>query len=274
MEKKLVKLAIISINAEMTLKFRDSIIKQNQYFRRVEIEIFNDIKEVESANILVIFSDQNLKLESKKASIILKGKISKVFAVNIDSGLTWDCGKEEYKTFFNESTKKIDLNAIAFSILYNYYDFLVGEEKKIKKVLNKLKRKETIEAYNKYKHKEILSYNIDQIIMENQKHGFCGYEELKTMIMFCIINKEKIKYDKDYTYIQDAMCEICDHTIYNIKNNIEVAIYIIVSKKKILKIQPILIRMRGRGYIEKAIIMGKVVEYYMKNKWGGLKYDR
>ncbi len=264
MNQEVVRIEILSKDIKSSEELKYAIIQESKYFEeRVhitrKIEELNNIKEI---NILIVIIENRFEKMIKDNLEMLKCKAKEVIFI---------CKNKKLLEGFNLYRNiKIfsgieDNRAIAFSILYNYYEKMKNKSEKhilkdqMKKLKNSMKKFEISEES-----KASLSESIDEIVMENLSHNSVGYEDLKTMIMFCIINEIDIDEEQNYEYIYKAVSEINSKRIIDLKKNIKATLGLIRNRKKKLKIQEMLSKIKNRQAVEQVILIGKEVKKQIK----------
>ena len=80
-----------------------------------------------------------------------------------------------------------------------------------RKNYNHLKKFEkTMNNFERDNNKTFIFDKIDEIVMENRRNSSAGYEKLKVMLYFCIINKLEIDEEKNYNYFYNSIDRIFD----------------------------------------------------------------
>lgn len=264
MKKKIVRVVIFDENIEVLEKLKNAMTRESIFFE-VEINLINEIDELSCLNKKDIFiinieevSKNNMKIDFQE----LSSKFINIFIIN------------KYKIDVPVEIKNIrkvriisnieDDRAIAFNILHYYYMKYKNNKKQYEIRKNKEKLKKTIEQFNKHTNKEELVLEIDRLLMEGTNTRFNGYEELRFMIMFCIVNEIKIDSNKNYNYIYEAIKSICKQDWYNFSKDIGGALLLIRKRKRKLYIQHLLEKIKGKQVIEQIILISQNINANLK----------
>lgn len=264
MKQEVVRIEILSKDVKSSEELKYAIIKESEYFEE-KIDIIRKIEElhnVNNVNILMIIIDKELKKILKENLAMLKDKVNKVILIDKDKNIL----PKEFNMYKNiKITSGIkDNRVIAFSVLYDYYKELKNKrEKNILKDQSK-KLEKTMDKFEQGENKIVIFDKIDEIVMENRKNNSIGYEKLKIMIYFCIINKLHLDDDKNYNYFHKAIARIFNEKVNVILNEINSSINLIRKRKKQLKIQKYLEEIKGKQVIEQIILISEVVEKNIK----------
>lgn len=263
MKKEIVRIAIISHNAEICEKLKYAFIQESKNFN-VKIDVttkIEDISKISSLNILIVIVDNELEENIRENITILKNKVNRVILIDKNNL------SKEFKT--NKNIKIIpqtnDTRVIAFSILYEYNQkFIKKHEMQILKEQNN-RLKKSMKKFNI--NNELvpkLSENIDKILMEGLSHNSEGYEDLKIMITFCIINEIDIDEQEHYEYIYEAISKIQNKRVYDIQVNIRNTLTLIRNRRKKLKIQKLLKQLKYNLAVENVILISKEIKKQIK----------
>ncbi len=253
MNNNVVNIVIYSKETEILNDLKYAIEKECTFFKQ-NTQIVNDIKKVdkiENINILiVVFKNQRMNIVKN-----LNNKAEKLIIVDLKKGIIK--GNQEK---VEEITKTEDIRAIAFSIVFNYYD--ESRKKKFEEV-QKQNDSNLDKGLNKFEGKENfkreISLKIDKALTINGRN-FKGFEELKTMIMFCIINDISIKENSnDYNYIYDATAKILNETKGRMKDNITTGLAVVRHRKCKSKIGNCIIEVKTKPITEQIILIGKEI---------------
>lgn len=264
MNQEVVRIEILSKDIKSSEELKYAIIQESKYFEE-KVHIIRKIEELnntEKTNILIVIIDNKFEKIIKDNLEMLKCKANEVIFICKGKNLL-----EGFKLYRNIKIFSgiEDNRAIAFSILYNYYEKLKNKREKhilkdqTKKLRNTMKKFQISEEL-----KASLSDSIDEIVMENLSHNSVGYEDLKTMIMFCIINEIDIDEEQNYEYIYKAVSEINNKRIIDLNKNVKTTLGLIRNRKKKLKIQEMLSKIKNRQAVEQVILISKEVKEKIK----------
>lgn len=253
MDNDVVDIVIYSKEPRIANNLKYAIEKECTFFKQ-NTQVINDIEKldkIKNINILIVVYKNQLINEFKS----FDNKAEKVIIVDLKKGII----KEKQETV--EKIKKIeDIRAIAFSIVFNYYD-----ESRKKKFEEEQKQNDSNldKALNKFENKEDskreISLKIDKALTINGRI-FKGFEELKTMIMFCIINDISIKENSnDYNYIYDATAKILNETKGRMKDNITTGLAVVRHRKCKNKIGNCVMEVKTKPIAEQVILIGKEI---------------
>lgn len=260
MKEKVIQIVIFSHNQELAENFKYAINLESKYFRQETI-IINDIEElkkVKKVNILIVLIDEQINekfVEDNKE--ILNNKSKECVVIDMQNKTI------KRRNITKEISKNEDDKALAFTILYDYSIKLNKKKEKSQLSYNYKKLKKTMEKFEQEEDKIVILDKIDEIVMENRKNNSIGYEKLKIMIYFCIINKLDIDSDKNYNYFHKAIARIFNEKVNVVLNEINSSINLIRKRKKQLKIQEYLREIKGKQVIEQIILISKIVEKNM-----------
>lgn len=261
MKQEVVSIKIFSKNTKSAEELKNAIIKESKYFKEKVDNISNikDLDNIKDVSILIVIIDNESKNILKEHLKILESKVNEIILIDKNTNLL----TKEFNTYRNIRifSELKDNRAIAFSILYNYYEklrnkrekyILKDQTKKFKSTMKKFEASEEI--------KVSLSDSIDKILMENLSHNSIGYEDFKTMIMFCVINGIDIDEERNYEYIYKALSKINNKRIIDLNRNIRNTLSLIRNRKKKLKIQKVLSQIKNKQVVEQVILISKEIK--------------
>lgn len=257
MKQEKIQIVLYSNDIELAEKFRKVIDQESKYFKEETTIIseereFNILKDV---NILIILINDELeeKIKSYNSNEI-NDKAEKVVIIDIQKqNMVED---KVIKTIGNNQDEK----AIVFSILYDYSMKLKKKIEESELIYNKKMLEETMEKFNTDDNERKIFNKIDEVIMENKLNYSIGYEKLKTMIYFCIINKLNIDKEKRYNYFYKAIARIFNENVNVVIKDIGATLNLIRRRKRKLKIQEKIQEMKGKQIVEQIILISKIVE--------------
>ncbi len=261
MKEKIIQIVIFSHDQELAGNFKYAINLESKYFKQ-ETRIISDMKELQKGkkvNILIVLIGEQTELKFEKYDKEkLKSKSEELVVIDMQN-----------KTINRSNrtralSKSQDNKALAFTILYDYSIELNKKKEKFQLSYNYKKLEKTMNKFEQGENKIVIFDKIDEIVMENRKNNSIGYEKLKIMIYFCIINKLHIDDDKNYNYFHKAIARIFNEKVNVILNEINSSINLIRKRKKQLKIQQYLEKIKGKQVIEKIILISEIVEKNIK----------
>ena len=261
MKQEVVKIKIFSKDVKSSEELKYAIIQESKYFKE-KVDIIKNIEDfnnIEDVNILIVIIDNKLKNIIKENLTKLESKVEKIVFIDKNNNIL----AKEFSMYKNiKISSGIDDNkVIAFSILYDYYEKLKNKSEKhilkeqAKKIKNTIKKFDINEEL-----KKSLSDNIDKVVMENLSHNSAGYGDFKTMLMFCIINEIDINKEQNYDYIYKAVSKINNKRIIDLNKNIRNTLGLIRNRKKKLKIQDMLFKIKNRQAVEQVILISKEIK--------------
>ncbi|WP_304683125.1 hypothetical protein [uncultured Clostridium sp.] len=260
MKEKIIQIVVFSRKQELAEKFKYAINWESRYFRQ-ETKIINDIEElrkVKKVNILIVLIDEQMNWEFIEFNKeVLNSKTKECFIIDMQKRTITKNGITE---LLRDSQ---DDKALAFKIVYDYYIELKKKNEKSQLSYNYKKLKKTMNKFEQGDNKSIILDKIDEVVMENRRNNSAGYEKLKTMIYFSIVNKLEVDSEKNYNYFHKAIARIFNENVTVILNEINSTIRIIRKRKKQLKIQEYLEEIKGKQIIEQIILISKIVEKSM-----------
>lgn len=251
------KIVILSKNNAIAEKLKEGINKESKFFKQ-NTEIINDmesINEFEYIDLLILLIDENMSLKYCNFKRFFQC-VERDIIIDLDMGLV----KDNYNHTSYEIGRKFDERAIAFGILFDLYtDYQrKGQDEKLKRGMKKLKQ--TMKQFEKKdSYKEKISNIIDKQLLEDRKCDCNGIEELKTMIMFCVINKLNVDEDKEYDYIYEALGNIYNEFPSVIARRIGSALGMLRHRKRKLKLQEYLEEIKGKQIAEQVILISQKI---------------
>ena len=261
MKHELVKIVIFDKNTEESKELKYLLSQESRYFTE-EIDEVNNLEklyEINNIAILIInLNDETKNVKIKELSHLAK----KIIIIDKDNILK--------KSKLNKNIKVIndiqDNRVIAFTILYDYYIELKNEKEKLQSSYSSKKFEKTMNNFERDNNKTFIFDKIDEIVMENRYISSAGYEKLKVMLYFCVINKLEIDEEKNYNYFYNAIDRIFDEKEVIILNEIKSTISLIRKRKKTLKIQNYLEKIKGRQIVEQIILISKIIRKNIEKK--------
>lgn len=251
------KIVILSKNNAIAEKLKEGINKESKFFKQ-NTEIINDmesINEFEYIDLLILIIDENMSLKYCNFKRFFQC-VERDIIIDLDMGLV----KDNYNHTSYEIGRKFDERAIAFGILFDLYtDYQrKGQDEKLKRGMKKLKQ--TMKQFEKKdSYKEKIANIIDKQLLEDRKCDCNGIEELKTMIMFCVINKLNVDEDKEYDYIYEALGNIYNEFPSVIARRIGSALGTLRHRKRKLKLQEYLEEIKGKQIAEQVILISQKI---------------
>lgn len=252
------KIIIFSKNNVLAEKLKDGINKESNFFKQ-NTEIINEmelINNYEHIDLLILLIDENMSLKYCNFKKFFKC-VERDVIIDLDKGLI----KNFYNNTSYELERKFDERAIAFGILFDLYtDYQrKGQEEKLKNGMKKLKQ--TMKQFEKRdSYKEEFSNSIDKQLLEGKKCNCIGIDELKTMIMFCKINKLEIDENKDYEYIYEALGNIYNEHSSIVVRRIGSALGGLRHRKRKLELQEYLQEIKGKPIAEQVILISQKIK--------------
>lgn len=257
MKKDVIQIVIYSNDIELAKKFNIAVKQESKYFKE-ETKIISKKEEldiVKDINILMILISDKKENELKNyKSKKIKNKAEKVVIVNMKERIVVE------KDIIKIMGKNQDEKAIAFSILYDYSIELKNKIEEDELSYNQKMLDETMEKFNTDDSQEKVFSKIDEIVMENRANYSIGYETLKIMIYFCIVNDINIDPEQKYNYFYKAIARIFNENVNVVIKNIGSTLNLIRKRKKKLKIQEKLEEIKGKQVIEQIILISKIVK--------------
>lgn len=252
------KIIILSQNNALAEKLKEGINKEAKFFKQ-NTEIINDmelINKYEYIDLLILLIDENMSLKYCNFKRFFQC-VKRDIIIDLDNGLI----RDNYNHTSYEFGRKFDERAIAFGILFDLYtDYQrKGQDKKFKRGMKKLKQ--TMKQFDgkRDSYKEKISNIIDKQLLEDRKCDCNGIEELKTMIMFCVINKLNIDENKDYDFIYEALGNIYNEFPSVIARKIGSALGTLRHRKRKLKLQEYMEEIKGKQIAEQVILISQKI---------------
>lgn len=239
---------------------------------------FFKINLEEKENIDLLFKEENLEsiiivLIGEKTNEKFLDKIievskttKKINIIDIKSNLAK--GKKEIleqKENIAVLSEYKDQSVLAFNIIYDYYNEnreFFEDEKNILK-LETEKYKFIMTKYESTDNKEGLLKIIDEFLLEGKKYNFKGYDELKTLILLCMICDIEDEYEHFY-FVYKVICEIYGKTENEIRNLINYGLNSIKIKKEKLAVNKYLKEVNGKNLVIQAKKLSNIIKE--KNK--------
>lgn len=250
-------IVIFSKNNILAEKLKEGINKESKFFKQ-NTEIINDMESInnyECVDLLILLVDESMSMKYCNFKRFFKC-VERDIIIDLDKGII----KNFYNNTSYEFARKFDERAIAFGILFDLYtDYQKKDQKeKLKNGMKKLKQ--TMKQFEKKDSvKEKISNSIDEQLLDDRKCNCVGIDELKTMIMFCKINKLNIDENKEYDYIYEALGNIYNEYPSVITKNIGRALGELRHRKKKLKLQEYLEEIKGKPIAEQVILISQKI---------------
>lgn len=257
MSKEESKIVIFSKNNVLAEKLKEGINKEAKFFKQ-NTEIIDDLESLdkfECINLLILLVDENMSMKYCNFKRFFKC-VERDILIDLDVGLV----KNFYNKTSYELSSKFDGRAIAFGILFDLYTDYQKKEQKEKLENGMKKLKQTMKQFEKRdSYKEKISHIIDKQLLEGTKCECRGIGELKTMIMFCIINKLKVDENKDYGFIYEAVGRVYNEYPSVVVSRIGNALGILRHRKRKLKLQEFLEEIKGKQIAEQVILISQKI---------------
>ncbi len=244
-------------------KLEKALLSQSKFFRvTVEFKESIDIilKEKNFHSIIIIVLNKRLNKELLEKIINLARNRNRINIVDTEKYIS----KTKKETLLQKESVKIieetkDIYVLAFNILYDYYqenkNFIDNknetseeEEEKYNFVMNQ---------YKECKNKDEILDLIDDFLLEGKSYNFQGYNELKTLILICIICKIKDRSER-FLYVYRVVAEIHKKKEGEIRYLIGSALNSIKNRK--LKVNEILNKLNGSNIVKQAIKLGEIIK--------------
>lgn len=251
------KIVILSKNNTLAEKLKEGINKESKFFKQ-NTEIINDmelINKFEQIDLLILLIDENMALKFCNFKRFFKC-VKRDVIIDVDFGTV----KNNYNHTSYEFGRKFDERAIAFGILIDLHtDYQKkGQDEKLKRGMKKLNQ--TMKQFEKRdSYKEKISNIIDKQLLEDRKCDCSGIEELKTMIMFCVINKLNVEENKEYDFIYEALGNIYNEFPSIIARRIGSALGTLRHRKRKLKLQDYMEEIKGKQIAEQVILISQKI---------------
>lgn len=246
------KIAILGKNEKLIKKMLKSVKNESNYFKIEIITIqstraLEKIMEKQEINILFVIMDKTLDKRIEELNLVESDIEQIVFINSKDISIT----KKDY-TKHNSIvtyTYKTDYKIIAFQVLFKFYKNRIKynqyeiEKKKIRRLIDRTERN---------KEKKILSNKINKIF-NKQNCRSIGYQNLKKIIVICIINELKVENEEEYYLIYKIMLEVYKLEWEEIRQSIYKNISVIRESTKSFMIQKTLAEIKGKSIVEQII---------------------
>lgn len=258
MKAEIIHIVILSKNRQLAEKFKYALNSESKYFKQ-QTKIVEEIEDFEKVDILIVIADEQINwkfIEDNK--VVFKDQAKRSIIIDMQSRIIV---RDNITKFLSDSE---DDKSLAFSILYNYYIDLKKNKERTQLSYNHKKLEKTMDKFEQGNNKMLILDKVDEVVMENKRNNSIGYEKLKIMIYFCIVNKLEIDSKKNYNYFHKAIARIFNDKVSVILNEINSTIHTIRRRKVHLKIQKDLEEMKGKLIIEQIILISKIVEKQLK----------
>lgn len=268
------------MNKEITIKILNEgntstekiamALKTESKFFRINIESKDNVdiilKEDNLESIIILFLNKKLNKYNFEKLIELSKDTRKINIIDREKFIS----KTKKEILLQNKSVRIieeceDIHLLAFSVLYNYYeeniDLFNKENKgnKGKKIFDKDKYNFVMKKYEECVNKDNILNLIDDFLLEGKKYNFKGYEELKMLILICIICDVKEDDDEQFLYIYKVISEIYKKNIKEIRTSLTNAINLIRCKK-VLKASKTLLEQKGKPLIIQTLKVSNLIK--------------